>query len=61
MFSYVLPVIAAIFDLRHIQTSDYIRPSLVVLPDPENICIAVGNSLLACIRADLRNFLSTSG
>jgi len=36
--SNVLPVNGrAIFDVRHTQTSYYIRTSLVVLPDPENM------------------------
>jgi len=47
---------AAIFDIRHTQTSDYIRTSLVVLPDPENMSLAVGISLLSCIRAEIYVF-----
>jgi len=42
---------AAIFDLRHIQTSDSIPTSLSVLPDPKNMGIAVGISLLSCVEA----------
>jgi len=32
---------AAIFDVRHTKTTDYICTSLVVLPDLENMGIAV--------------------
>jgi len=44
---------AAIFDLRHTQTSDSIPTSLSVLPNPKNMGrpIAVGISLLSCIEA----------
>ena len=48
--NYVLPVMAAMFDFRQIHTSDIII-SLFVLPDPENMGIAVGISLLSCIEA----------
>jgi hypothetical protein len=51
--SYLLPVNAAIFDLRHTQKSDSILTSLIVLPDPENIGIAFAISLLSCIPAEL--------
>ena len=44
---------AAIFDLRRTQTSDSIPTSLSVLPDPENMGIAVGITLLSCIRAEI--------
>jgi len=40
---------AAIFDVRHTHTSDYIRTSLVVLPDPKNM----GMLLLSCIRFEI--------
>jgi len=39
-------LIAAIFDLRHTQTSDSITTSLSVLPNPKNMGVAVGISLL---------------
>jgi len=42
-----------IFDVRHTQTLDYIRISLVVLLDPENMGIAVGMSLLSSIQAEI--------
>ena len=42
----------AIFDFRHTQTSDSLPNSLSVLPDPENMGIAVGISLLTCIQAE---------
>ena len=38
-------LMAAIFDFRRVQTSDSIPTSLFVLPDPENMGIAVGISL----------------
>jgi len=42
---------AAIFDLRHTQTSDSIHTSLSVLLNPNNMGIAVGISLLSRIEA----------
>jgi len=39
---------AAIFDLRQTQASDSIPTSLSVLPNPINMGIAVGISLLSC-------------
>jgi len=47
---------AAIFDVRYTQTSEYIHTSLVVLPDPENMGVAVGISLLSCIPAEIHVF-----
>lgn len=44
---------AAIFDLRHTQTSDSIPISLSVMPDLENMGLAVGISLPSCIRAEI--------
>jgi len=44
---------AAIFDVRHTQTSDYICTNLVVLPDPKNMGMAVEISLLSCILAEI--------
>jgi len=44
----------AIFDFFLIRTSDSLRGSLVVLPDLENMGIAVGISLLSCIETELR-------
>jgi len=43
---------AAIFDVRNTQTSDYIYTSLVVLPDAENMDRAVRISLPSSIRAE---------
>ena len=43
----------AIFDFRHTRTSDCIPISLSVLPDRENMGIAVGISLLSCMRAEI--------
>ena len=44
---------AANFYLRHTQMTDSIPTSLFVLPDPENMGIAVRFSLLSCIRAEI--------
>ena len=44
---------ADIFDFRHTPTSDSVPTSHSVLPDPDNIGIAVGISLLTCIWADI--------
>ena len=44
---------AAIFDFRHIRALDSLLNSLSVLPDPENMDIAVEISLLSCIEADI--------
>jgi len=46
-------LMAAIFDLRHAQTSDNIPTSLSVLPNPKNMDIAVGISLLSCLEAQI--------
>ena len=43
---------AAIFDFRDTQTSDSLPISFSVLPDPENVGIAVGISLLSGIQAE---------
>ena len=44
---------AAIFEFQHTQTSDSIPTSLSVMPDPENIGIAVGISLLSWLKAEI--------
>ena len=44
---------AAIFDFQHTQTSDSVHTSLSVLPDPENMGIAVEIPLLSCIEAEI--------
>ena len=44
---------AAIFHFRHIQMSDSIHTSLSVLPDPENMGIAAGISLLSCVGVEI--------
>ena len=51
-------LLAAIFDLSLIQTSDSICISPVVLPDPENMDIAVGIQLLlpSCVQAKIHIF-----
>ena len=45
-------LMAAIFDIPLIRTLGSLRSSLVVLPDSEIVGIAVGISLLSCIRAE---------
>ena len=42
-----LQLMAAIFDLQHTQTSDSILTGFSMLPDPENMGIAVGISVLS--------------
>ena len=44
---------AAIFDFRPSRTSDSIPISLFVLPDPENMGMAVEISLLSCVEAEI--------
>ena len=46
-------LMAAIFDFRRAQTLDNTPTSLFVLPDPENIGIAVGISLLSWLKAEI--------
>ena len=53
LFLVYFRLLAAIFDFRHIQTSDSILTSFSVLPDPENMGLAVGISLLSCLRAEI--------
>ena len=52
--SYLLPVMAVIFDFQHTQTSDSIPVSLPVLLDPENMDLAVVISLLSCVEVEIR-------
>ena len=46
-------LIGSIFDFSQIHTSSSLRSSLAVLPDSENMRIAVSISLLSCIRAEI--------
>ena len=60
--SYVLPVMAAIFDLPVTATSERIHISPVVLLDPENMGVASGIPSLSNVEAEmLRYFIRTSG
>ena len=43
----------AIFDSSQIHTSSSLRSSLVLLPDPENMGVAFGISLLSSIEAEI--------
>jgi hypothetical protein len=45
--------LAAIFDISLIRTWGSVRGSLVVLPDLENMGLAVGISFLLCIEAEI--------
>jgi hypothetical protein len=45
-------LIAVIFNFSLIRTSDRVRGSLIVLPDLENMSVAVGLSMLSCTQAD---------
>ena len=53
--------ICAIFDSSQIHTSGSLCSSLVLLPDPENMSIAVGIVLLSCIEAEIYVVIFTSG
>ena len=44
---------ATVFEFSEIHTSDSSRSSLIMYFDPENMAIAVGISLLSCIRAEI--------
>ena len=46
-------LMAAIFDVRHTETSDSFHTCFSVFPDPENMGIAVGIALLSCIEAEI--------
>ena len=50
LFPMHFRLLAAIFDFWHTRTSDCLPNSLSVLLDPENTGIAIGISLLSCIR-----------
>ena len=47
LFPVYFRLMAAIFDFRLTRTSDSVPTSLSVLPDPENMGLAVGISLLS--------------
>ena len=63
--SYVLPVMADIFDLPVIATSERVHISPfapAVLLDPENVGVAFGTASLSSIEAEiLRYFICSSG
>ena len=52
-YSYVLPVMVAIFDSQLSAMSESVQNSLAVLLDPENVGVAFGISLLSCIEAEI--------
>ena len=45
---------ATIFDCQHTHTSDSIPTSLSVLPNTDNMGIAIEISLLSCVKAEIR-------
>ena len=53
VISYLLPVMAAIFDFQHTQASIRNLTSLFVLPDLENMGIAVGIVFLFHLEAEI--------
>jgi len=60
--SYVLPAMAAIFDLPLTPISESVHTSSTVLLKPEIVGVAFGFSLLSSIEAKiLRSFICTSG
>ena len=50
---YLLPVMTAIFDFQHTQSSVRILTSLFVLPDPENMGLTVGILFLFHLEAEI--------
>ena len=52
LLAYFL-LMGAIFYFPLIHTSNSLRSSLIVLPDPENEDSAVGNQLLSCIQTEI--------
>ena len=53
LFPMHFRLLNAVFDFRHTRTSDSISSSLSVLPDPENMGIAIEISLQSCIEAEI--------
>ena len=56
VISHLFRLLAAIFNLRLTLTSDSIRTNQVVLLDPENMGIAVGDSLLSSVQVEIKYF-----
>ena len=53
LFPIYSRMMAIIFDFRHNRTSNSLRTSHSMLPDPENMTKTVKMSLLSCIRAEI--------
>ena len=53
---YLLLIMAAILNIQHTQTSVRVLTSLFVLPDPENMGIAVGILFLSHLEAEIYVF-----
>jgi len=53
LFHIYFRLMAASFDFSQIQTSVILMSTLVVLPDLENMGIAVGISFISCIEAEI--------
>ena len=51
--TYVLPVMAVIFDLPATPMSESVHTSPAVLLDPANLGIAFGILLLSCMKAEI--------
>ena len=58
---HLLPVTGRHLLYASTQTSDNIPTCLFVLPDPENMGLAIGISLLSCLQAEIYIMSSTSG
>jgi len=53
VMSYLFSVNGHIFDFLHARTQDCIPSCLSAMPDPKNVGVAVGISLLSCLRAEI--------
>ena len=53
LFPIYFRLMAAICDFQHIQTSDTILTSCSMLPDPENMGLAVGIVFLLCLQGKI--------
>ena len=51
--TYILPVMAAIFDSPVTPMSESVHIIPAVLQDPENVGVAFGILLLSCIQAEI--------
>ena len=56
VISYILPVMASIFDLPHTPMSESVHTSPTELLNSENVGVAVGIFLISGIEAELLRF-----